>query len=756
MSFSIQNIDTSGYAGLIGSARSIYEPESKIDDRSYLGIYNALKNFRRHDDSTPGGAYDDPTLKFFKIFFHFGEIDTYSNGIIEASQEKDEQGNVVKENPFRVKDGMMSSIYTDAGLLAPTFLLEDKGYPFSISENIGGDGGTAVTYDYEYYRFNSAWAYLKNNCEEERAMLLRYFISLLSDISSNYPWYFPVIEGLDAAVDRNISNKGFNVEEERKKITIKCLQDAVDDRIGTLLDLYRSIAYSWASKREILPSNLRKFNMSIYVIEAPLSNITKKLGALVDYLPQLSDFTNYGTDYAWFAKLPTSGMSADDELFCSYKLFEFHNCEIDYNTTKSALATLDNQAGITPVYDLNIYFDDCFEHRFNSFHGAEFGDMLMLDTAATFVSSELEHMISDGTAAEKEEANTQYKNIQDGFTNVMKKASEKMDMLRDKARNLKGKWAGFGDMADGALKQMIQNGLPEGLVGSKLGGKGLQDLEDLAKGAVLGNLYGLSISNVASQVDKLKSGDIYAGVNLVTDLIGHDMDDLVNNNKEARDLVGDDKKPKFNIEDKGVKGYKDKKARTLTGADKKTLYSISERGSSYKPMGPMLDDNGTPNLRESLWHDPNQSTASNKTEKPSRESIREDIIGLVKNPIPEKPSVENISTSNRNDEEFGGYIASIIGDDNPQLDRERMRKELVSYNLKDSIKNELDYRERDKEMKGMKSDIIGKSINDNFGSRMVDKERDMKDTIIEETDRKAELSKKKLGNLAQSMIANIR
>ena len=67
----------------------------------------------------------------------------------------------------------------------------------------------------------------------------------------------------------------FKFEEDRQKLTIKCLQDAVDDRIGTMLDLYRSIVYSQSMKRYILPGNLRKFDMSIVVFEAPIKTMHK-------------------------------------------------------------------------------------------------------------------------------------------------------------------------------------------------------------------------------------------------------------------------------------------------------------------------------------------------------------------------------------------------------------------------------------------------------------------------------------------------
>ena len=798
MSFNIQNFGTAGYGDLLNSAKAIWDRPSNADQRSYENIYNIIKRFKQVGYTEPTDIYDNPTLKFFKIFFHFGNVGAYT-----------------ASDPLKYGDksdhGIHSSIFSDAGLLIPTFMLQDNG-KFEFDKKITSkDGSTVITHDYQYYRFNSAWAYLKNNGEEERAMMLKYFITLLSDISSNYPWYFPVIEGLDQAVNREIAGeKGFMINPERPKITIKCLQDAVDDRIGTLLDLYRAISFSWATKREILPSNLRKFNMSIYVFEAPLANVTKKLSKVQEYIPQMTDFTNYGTKFGWIAKDPTVKAPADryvkdedgniveengvkklkdpendmdGELFTSYKLFEFHNCEIDYNTTKSALSTLDNQVGIQPAYELGIYFDDCYEHRLNSFHGGELGDMLLLDTATMFISSELEYApdSSELTAAQKKA-----EDVLDTFTYRLK-------VLSDFSKGLKDKWYGFGAMADGAIKQLAQNGLPAGLlghgtVGQKyneiFAGKGAQWVEDVAKGAVLGNLHGLSISNIGSQLDKIKRGDIQGAVNMVNEWFGGDTKGS-GYGREARDLKDKSGEAKFNLGDVGT-DYKPSNSGELGNLkEDETDYKPSNSGELGGLRETETDYNpGTPHIDRSINGD--------KTES---ELIEENIRKTKIDKYNEEHKITNINSSSRNHKtEVGGYEVNLIGD-NPQSKREALRGELTSYNLSDSIKNESDYREMDRLMKGSKGSLIGGTMYDDLGSQMVEKDRDLNETIIgstdykptntprlglgslrekndynpladngknigsrtmrNENDYKAELKKRKMNNLAQSMISNI-
>lgn len=822
MGFNIQDYSTAGYGDLTGIVRGIIDAPSKSDQRGYENIYNTIKKFKQVGRSEPGDVFDTPTLKFFKIFFHFGDVEAYMTANpLDLDGEKTE------------RDGINSPIFSDAGLLIPTFLLEDK-EGFTFEKEITS-GGTVISHDYQYYRYNSAWAYLKNNGEQERAYMLKHFITLLSDISTNYPWYFPVIEGLDTAVNREIGGeKGFMLNPERPKITIKCLQDAVDDRIGTLLDLYRAITYSWASKREILPSNLRKFNMSIYVFEAPMANVTKKLNTLQEYVPQLSDFTNYGTKFGWIAKDPTvtapkerytidpetkekkkndPTSNMDGELFTSYKLFEFHNCEIDYNTTKSALATLDNTGGIQPVYELGIYFDDCYEHRFNSFHGAELGDMLLLDTATVFISSELEYMhdsLSDG-----EKSNSTLTKARNTVNKVLDDFADRLNVLSKHAKGLKDMWCGFGAMADGALKQLSQNGLPAGLeikgdgFLADLANGGLQGAENTLKSLALGNLHGFSLTDVGAKLDRVKSGDISAGVDLVMGWAGKETDGA-EKGKVARQLTNEKGETQFNIRDYGT-DYKHSDSNRRNRKDKvgddnfKFNYNdIDGKLQASNNLGNLLDENTNynPSVSE-LGSLSDKNTDYDQTttppdgsfigEKAESELIEENIRKTKIDKYNEEHKITNINSSSRNHKtEVGGYEVSLIGD-NPQSKREAQREELISYNLKDSIKNESDYREMDRIMKGTRGTLIGGTMYDDLGSQMVEKDRILNETIRESTDYrpnvpklggsfhnatdynpfadngknigsrtmrnendyKAELKKRKMNNLAQSMISNI-
>lgn len=372
---------------------------------SYSTILKDREKFRKagtsHSDNF--NLLDFPGQKFFKIFFYF------NNGDSESAAG-------------RTADSV--------GLLAPTW-------------NVVGVNNA------NYYQYNSAWAYLKMNYEDERAENLKRFVNLLSNISSESPWYFTEISGLDAAIERKqLSGKEFIVEEQRSKISIKCLPDAFDDRIGTLLDLYRSVVWSWVTKREVLPANLRKFDMGIFLYEAPTIPFHKmKKNSLVDLgILNSYEYGELGDGY---------------DYKTSYKYFEFHNCEIDYNSSKGNLSSIGNTEGLFPEYTIDILFDDCFESRYNESMLREIGDFIKWD-----IMSNLNILPeTDNVTFGKNELNNRIGYFDPGF-----------------------------------LKNAIQ----------QVAGTGSNIAQGFINKSLLGNLYTFSFTKMMNQAQSVLNGDVWS------------------------------------------------------------------------------------------------------------------------------------------------------------------------------------------------------------------------------------------------------
>lgn len=302
---------------------------------SYKTMFDDRKSFLKSGgySSNDFNMFDTPGHKYFKLLFYF------NNGDVAE----------------------WTDVRSSGGLLAPTWLLTDG----ELEES-------------KLYKYESAWAYLKRNCEDERAELLKNFVNLLSNINSHSPWYFSEITGLETALERRgIMDGNLQFDEKRPKISIKCLQDSYDDRIGTLLDLYRSIVFSWTRKCEMVPANLRKFDMGIFVFETMAEpfhffgstdhqNITPMAGIdsgdiNIDAYSKEEDKKNYSKT--------------------SYKYYELHNCEFDFNSTKSFASSMNNKDGFNPEYTIDIHFDDCYEVRYNEFLFRNIGDFIINDLA---------------------------------------------------------------------------------------------------------------------------------------------------------------------------------------------------------------------------------------------------------------------------------------------------------------------------------------------------------------------------------------
>ena len=443
---------------------------------SYARFLNDRTLFRENASQDP---FETPGHSFFKIMFHFYNGDS---------------------------DGMLIN---HGGLLAPTWL----------------EGPT----DDNLYQYDSAWAYLKNNYEDERADKLEKFVNLLSTISCDYPWYFQEITGLDAAMDRQ-QVLDFKVAEERKKLQIKCLQDSHDEKITTLLSLYRSIVWSWHMKREVVPANLRKFDMSVFIWESPIYAL--HAGGVLDESA---------------AAIPD--IKSEDELknrpfTTTYKLLEFHNCEIDYNSIK-----LNNKEGMSNEYTIDISYDDCYEHMFNQQLGRTIGDLIAWDAKLTKIddagSSTIEYEWN-------KDANENLASIlYDRLKNRMDVSSNRQNewYLRKSYDDLEQQdgWVTVKNEVTGKdekvakIKKLRNCGiLPEhkgsanvGFFANVLGSAvaaGVDELKTVAGRLFLGNIYGFSISNMASQLNKILSGDINAAIDAVDQYANTDIKGAIHNN----------------------------------------------------------------------------------------------------------------------------------------------------------------------------------------------------------------------------------
>ena len=160
--------------------------------------------------------------------------------------------------------------FPDGGLSLPTDAYSSGGLFRGSSES---------TENIMSYAFgDSAASYLAKIGAPTRQAALQKFKDLLYKIQEEAPWYFQQVSGL---AELYKIDKAINYRGKDKVLVIDCLE-SIDLRMSLLGDLYRLVAFDFQNWREVLPANLRTFNMEIHVLE--MRNFNTTYGLIADAL----------------------------------------------------------------------------------------------------------------------------------------------------------------------------------------------------------------------------------------------------------------------------------------------------------------------------------------------------------------------------------------------------------------------------------------------------------------------------------------
>ena len=188
---------------------------------------------------------------------------------------------------------------------------------------------------------------------EDRMNALKRFTNILQYISSSAPWFFKSIKNLQSI--NPLDNTKLIAD---KTIDIECNPDAIDMRLQSLLDLYKYACYDDVNQIEIIPENLRKFNMSIVVFQSPIK-------ALHTAVKAFSTQISYKT-------INPIGDNWDNVM--SYKIYHLYNCEIMTESFQSTIASdMNNEKPFNISPSIKIKFDRLYTHTMNEVFGAMWG-----------------------------------------------------------------------------------------------------------------------------------------------------------------------------------------------------------------------------------------------------------------------------------------------------------------------------------------------------------------------------------------------
>ena len=231
---------------------------------------------------------------------------------------------------------------------------------FKFDSSYGLLGGIMKSSDgSKFAANNTAIQYLTRNYGKSsdnmgaRRKSLVKFVRSLSYISSYAPWFFKSVKDVNNALNMNLNNL-----TAEKSIEIECSEEATDLRLLTLMDFYKYAAYDAINQKEILPENLRKFDLDIVVFQSPIRYLQTST----------RDLKGRKTVYK---NLNSANMT--DRM--SFKLFSFQGCEIDYSTLNTMLPqTFSNQSPFQSSPTFKIKYDRVYQHNQNEFSKVLFGD----------------------------------------------------------------------------------------------------------------------------------------------------------------------------------------------------------------------------------------------------------------------------------------------------------------------------------------------------------------------------------------------
>lgn len=222
------------------------------------------------------GNYEDPTYLGFKIVLDFGTL------------------------PLGTEDGLPPS-----PLLKQGNYLADTGFNTLVSRNPFGQ----PQYDYKTngpngaIAFYSAAGYLQERESQfqlggKRADMVIQFQNNLRDLLDNYPWFLQSISGLDSLYKvaksgfPDSTENNFNPQRTAGKVLEFSTLESLNLRMTALSTLYNQATFDFDNMRDVVPRNLRRFKMFIFVSE--IRNFFKT-SRLVGASSAIATITNYAS-----------------------------------------------------------------------------------------------------------------------------------------------------------------------------------------------------------------------------------------------------------------------------------------------------------------------------------------------------------------------------------------------------------------------------------------------------------------------------
>lgn len=354
---------------------------------------------------------------------------------------------------------------------------------------------------------SGAEAYLKrlvqaNDKFKPKLDALIAFKKGLENINLNMPWYWQSIAGLDKlqAYDPNEPYIG----KDGNELAIGCLE-SINLAITGLMRNYRNAVFDEETWSYVIPPNLRKFSVKIYV-----SDIRPLFNEAVDVKTQpsntqLGNVSNFNIDPN-IEDQQTPTKDVDIDLVGSnkkpYLAFQLTNCEWNMQTGVSAFAELKNDAPEMASQAIAFNYERLTSVEMIAMNGI-IDDSIIASVGAQAPAAPPVSKKSSVFEKAKERANRDLKNLAE---------KKKQEAITTASSLVKDK-TGIPFTMDGMKPKLETEGIYMNLVNKIDNATNIQRLNtrDIAE-SLLGNVYfgaGQSVQNVLDDGLRKALGNVY-------------------------------------------------------------------------------------------------------------------------------------------------------------------------------------------------------------------------------------------------------
>lgn len=335
--------------------------------------------------STKYGKKEDPTYLHFRFIFDFGEGSEMDPETFLApsplfkSVVKDPAGDITAQQEA-IRNGQPSERINGANSSFSTstdFFYGSKSRINSRAQqgffNINGGG----------VGYMGAQNFLAQR-STKRQQMLEAFKKGLRFINEKCPYYFQSISGLDQLLKVDIKNlhKAGGKPQRMGTLNIDCLE-SIDMRIFALAELYRKAIYDYTYHRVMLPENLRKFRMWLVISEIRNIQLSYGINDILNpfSIPSVAQGANFLENFNSqtglldnAAGLLQKSTNQEEDQYGSYELgpyaflYQFDQCEFDFDDSYPSFATIDNKGGsaVTNKFKIHVGRVKDYKIQFNS------------------------------------------------------------------------------------------------------------------------------------------------------------------------------------------------------------------------------------------------------------------------------------------------------------------------------------------------------------------------------------------------------